>query len=95
LIILSSADLMINSYKRDYYQTAYLLGNSYTGNKSTPDFHPIDGYRSSLMAYDLYSSTTATYNWTMNEGHNFTALLGYDVEYFNTFDVRQDDRFRQ
>lgn len=92
LVIRSSADLMINSYKRDYYQTAYLLGNSYTGNKSTPNFNTIDGYRSSLLAYDLYSSTTATYNWIMNESHNFTALLGYDAEYFNTFDVRQDDR---
>jgi TonB-linked SusC/RagA family outer membrane protein len=92
LVIRSSVDLMVNSYKRDYYQSAFLLGNSYTGNKSTPNYNTIDGYRSSLLSYDIYSSTTATYNWTVNDDHNFTALLGYDVEYFNTFDVRQDDR---
>ncbi|MDR0429230.1 MAG: TonB-dependent receptor [Tannerellaceae bacterium] len=92
LVIRSSVDLMLNSYKRDFYQTAYLLGNNYMGNKSTPNFNTINGYRSSLLAYDIYSSTTATYNWSINEYHNFTTLLGYDVEYFNTFNVRQDDR---
>lgn len=92
LIIRSSIDLMTNSFKRDNYRTAYLLGNSYTGNKSTPNFNTIDGYRSSLLAYDLYSSTTATYGWSIDNSHNFTALLGYDAEYFNTFNVQQDDR---
>ena len=45
----------------------FLLGKSYTGNKSTPDLTSIDGYRLSGFGYNAYWSTTATYDVTFNE----------------------------
>ena len=45
LTLRSSINFTTNSAKKDYYQSAYLLGKKYTGNKSTPDLTSIDGYR--------------------------------------------------
>ena len=63
LVIKSSIDVVTQNLKKDYYQSAYLLGNSYSGNKSTPYYPIIDGYRSSLFSYDTYWSTTINYNF--------------------------------
>ena len=92
LTIRSSLNFITRSARRDYYQTAYLLGNEYTGNKSTPYLNAIDAYRRSDFGYNIYWSTTATYEWTLAEKHNFNAVAGYDYEYNSGFWVRQDDR---
>ena len=55
LTLRSSINFTTNSAKKDYYQSAYLLGKKYTGNKSTPDLTSIDGYRICL----LYTSDAA------------------------------------
>ncbi len=92
LTIRTSVNLTTNSAKEDYYQSAYLLGSSYTGNKSTPDLTSIDAYRLSGFGYNTYWSTTATYDATFKEKHHINAMIGYDMEYNNAFSVQQDDR---
>nr|WP_320975868.1 SusC/RagA family TonB-linked outer membrane protein [Bacteroides intestinalis] len=54
LTLRSSINFTTNSAKKDYYQSAYLLGKKYTGNKSTPDLTSIDGYRMSGFGYNTY-----------------------------------------
>lgn len=92
LTLRTSVNLTTNSAKQDYYQSAYLLGSKYTGNKSTPDLTSIDGYRLSGSSYNTYWSTTATYDVMFNEKHHLNAMIGYDFEYNSDFDVQQDDR---
>lgn len=92
LTLRSSINFTTNSAKKDYYQSAYLLGKKYTGNKSTPDLTSIDGYRMSGFGYNTYWSTTATYDVMFNEKHHLNAMIGYDFEYNSDFDVQQDDR---
>lgn len=92
LVLRSSVNFTTKSRRKDYYQSAYLLGNAYTGNKSTPYLNVIDAYRWAAFGYNVYWSTTATYNWDLAEKHHFNAVLGYDYEYDSGFDVRQDDR---
>ncbi len=92
LTLRTSVNLTTNSAKQDYYQSANLLGASMTGNKSTPDLTSIDAYRLAGYGYNTYWSTTATYDVTFNEKHHLNAMIGYDLEYNNYFDVRQDDR---
>lgn len=67
LTLRTSVNFTTNAAKQDYYQSAFLLGKSYTGNKSTPDLTSIDGYRLSGFGYNAYWSTTATYDVTFNE----------------------------
>ena len=92
LTLRSSINFTTNSAKKDYYQSAYLLGKKYTGNKSIPDLTSIDGYRMSGFGYNTYWSTTATYDVMFNEKHHLNAMIGYDFEYNSDFDVQQDDR---
>lgn len=92
LVIRSSANFTTSSSRRDYYRTAYLLGNEYIGNKSTPYLKAIDAYRQSGFGYNIYWSTTATYNWEIAPNHNLNLVAGYDMEYNSGFSVRQDDR---
>ena len=87
-----SVNFTTNAAKQDYYQSAFLLGKSYTGNKSTPDLTSIDGYRLSGFGYNAYWSTTATYDVTFNEKHHLNTMIGYDFEYNSDFEVQQDDR---
>ena len=76
LTLRSSINFTTNSAKKDYYQSAYLLGKKYTGNKSTPDLTSIDGYRMSGFGYNTYWSTTATYDVMFNEKHHLNAMIG-------------------
>lgn len=92
LTVRSSVDLLTNSTKLDYYQSACLLGANETGNKSTPNLSAIDAYRASGFGYNTYWSTTATYDRMFGEKHHLNAVLGYDFEYNSDFSVRQDDR---
>jgi len=92
LVLHSSVNFTTNSSRKDYYQTASLLGSKYTGNKSTPYLAAIDAYRASGFGYNIYWSSTATYTWNIAEKHNFNAVAGYDYEYNSDFSVRQDDR---
>lgn len=92
LTIRSTVDFSTNSTKLDYYQSAYLLGSSYTGNKSTPFLKSVDAYRASGFGYNTYWSTTASYNWDITDKMNLNAVAGYDFEYNSAFNVRQDDR---
>ncbi len=92
LTIRSSVDFTTNSTKLDYYQSAFLLGSAYTGNKSTPYLNAIDAYRASGFGYNTYWSTTATYDWDITDKMNLNAVAGYDFEYNSDFSVRQDDR---
>ena len=52
LTLRTSVNFTTNAAKQDYYQSAFLLGKSYTGNKSTPDLTSIDGYRLSGFGYN-------------------------------------------
>ena len=92
LTLRSTVNFSTNSSRREYYQSAYMLGNAYTGNKSTPYLNVIDAYRSSGFGYNLYWSTTATYKWDIADLHHFNFVAGYDAEYNSGFSVRQDDR---
>ena len=92
LTIRSSLNFITRSHRKDYYQSAYLLGGEYTGNKSTPYLNAINAYRQAGFGYNLYWSTTATYEWTLAEKHNFNVVAGYDYEYNSSFWVQQDDR---
>lgn len=92
LTLRSSINFTTNSAKQDYYQSAYLLGSAYTGNKSTPYMNSVDGYRISGFGYNTYWSTTATYDTLFGEKHHLNAVLGYDFEYNSDFEVQQDDR---
>lgn len=92
LTLRTSVNFTTNSAKKDYYQSAYLLGSSYTGNKSTPDLTSIDAYRLSGFGYNTYWSTTANYDAIIKEKHHLNALIGYDFEYNSDFEVQQDDR---
>lgn len=92
LSIRSTVNFSTNSVRREYYQSAAMLGGAYTGNISTPYLGIIDAYRSAAFGYNLYWSTTATYKWDIAEKHHFNAVAGYDYEYNNYFNVRQDDR---
>lgn len=92
LTIRSSVDVTTDSKKLNYYQTAYLLGTDYTGNKSTPNLNSIDAYRASGFGYNIYWSTTATYDWQINKDNHTNIVIGYDAEKNDAFQVRQDDR---
>lgn len=92
LTLRTSINFTTNSAKQDYYQSAYLLGKTYTGNKSTPDMNSIDGYRISGFGYNTYWSTTATYDAIFGEKHHLNTVIGYDFEYNSDFEVQQDDR---
>lgn len=92
LTIRSSLNFITRSYRRDYYQSAYLLGGEYTGNISTPYLSAINAYRQAGFGYNLYWSTTATYEWTLADKHGFNIVAGYDTEYNSGFWVQQDDR---
>ena len=92
LTLRSTLNFSTNSVRREYYQSAYMLGNAYTGNKSTPYLNVIDAYRRADFGYNLYWSTTATYKWDIEDMHHFNFVAGYDYEYNSGFNVRQDDR---
>ena len=92
LNIRSTVNLTTNSSRHDYYQTAYLLGSDFTGNKSTPNLNSIDAYRIAGYGYNIYWSTTANYNFQLARNHHFNAVVGYDLEHNSGFSVRQDDR---
>ena len=92
LTLRSSVNFSTNTAKQDYYQSAYLLGQAYTGNKSTPYLNSINGYRASGFGYNTYWSTTVTYDTTFEEKHHLNAVIGYDFEYNSKFKVQQDDR---
>lgn len=92
LTLRSSINLTTNSAKGDYYQSAYLLGSDHLGNKSTPNLNSINAYRSSGFGYNVYWSSTATYDWEINEANHMNAVVGYDYEYNSSFKVQQDDR---
>lgn len=92
LTLRTSVNFTTNQAKQDYYQSAYLLGNAYTGNKSTPYMNTVDGYRLSGFGYNTYWSTTATYDAMFGEKHHLNAVVGYDFEYNSDFEVQQDDR---
>lgn len=74
LAIRTSVNFTTNSAKQDYYQSAYLLGSAYTGNKSTPYLNSIDAYRVSGFGYNTYWSTTATYDTNFGEKHHLNAM---------------------
>ena len=92
LTIRSTLNFSTNSSRGEFYQSAYMLGGAYTGNKSTPYLNSIDGRRSSGFGYNLYWSTTATYKWDIEDLHHFNFVAGYDSEYNSGFSVTQDDR---
>lgn len=92
LTLRSTINLTTNSSKLDYYQSAYLLGSNYLGNKSTPNLNSIDAYRASGFGYNVYWSSTATYDVKINEENHMNAVAGYDYEYNSSFKVQQDDR---
>ena len=92
LTLKTTLNFSTNSSRGEFYQSAYMLGNAYTGNKSTPYLNAIDANRSSGFGYNLYWSTTATYKWDIANMHHFNFVAGYDMEYNSGFSVRQDDR---
>ena len=67
--------------KNEYYRSAFSPGPSRQGNKSTPNLAAIDAYRSASFGYNVYWSTTAAYNYLLNDVHAISAIAGYDVAY--------------
>ena len=92
LTLRTTLNFSTNSSRGEFYQSAYMLGGAYTGNKSTPYLNSIDANRSSGFGYNLYWSSTATYKWDIEDLHHFNFVAGYDYEYNSGFSVRQDDR---
>ena len=91
LIIRSSVNLTTNSSKSDSYRSAY-VNYQQTGNKSTPNLAGIAASRSAGFGYNLYWSTTATYDHTFNDIHHINVVAGYDAEYNSGFNVTQNTR---
>ncbi len=81
-------NLSLTPSKRDMYVEGFLSkGGTNLGNISTPDLTQITASRSNSNNTNLYWSNTASYSFSLNESHNFSALLGYDVavqSYSNT-----------
>lgn len=84
----SELNYSLTPSRREMYVEGFLAkGGTNLGNISTPDLTQIDALRSNGSTTNLYWSNTATYNFSLQNSHNFTALLGYDVStqnYFNT-----------
>jgi TonB-linked SusC/RagA family outer membrane protein len=92
LNIRSDINAALTNQKNEYYRSAFSPGSSRQGNKSTPNLAAIDAYRSASFAYNVYWSTTATYNYVLNDAHSISAMAGYDLAYNSAYSVRQDDR---
>ncbi len=92
LVIRSSLNFNTNSSRSDNYMSAYNLGGTLTGNKSTPNLAVIGASRSAGFGYNVYWSSTITYKWTLGENHNFNAVAGYDYEYNSGFNITQSTR---
>jgi TonB-linked SusC/RagA family outer membrane protein len=92
LVVKSEINATAVNQKNEYYRTANSPGSSRKGNKSTPNLAAIDAYRGASFDYNYYWSSTANYLVSFADAHSINALLGYDVSYFNAYNVRQDDR---
>ncbi len=87
----SSVNFTTNSRKTDNYRSAY-MNHELTGNLSTPNTHGISASRSAGFSYNLYWSNTVSYEFSLNEVHNFNLVAGYDAEYNSGFSVTQNTR---
>jgi TonB-linked SusC/RagA family outer membrane protein len=67
-------------------------GNGNTGNISTPNLAQIKARRNNTTNVNWYWSNTANYTFSLNDDHQFTALLGYDVARQNDFYVTLEPR---
>lgn len=90
-VVRSEVTAAFSAQKNEYYRSAYSPGSSNTGNKSTPNLAAIDAYRASAFNYNWYWSSTINYTKKLGD-HTIIAMAGYDVSYYNGYDVRQDDR---
>jgi TonB-linked SusC/RagA family outer membrane protein len=79
--------------REEWYVEPFLArGNGNTGNISTPNLAQIKALRNNTTKINWYWSNTATYDFTLKNGHRFTALLGYDVSRQNDFFVTIEPR---
>ena len=66
-----------------YVEAFFCRGAGNTGNISTPNLSVINAERAVTRNINWYWSNTANYDFSIQEKHQFTALLGYDVaQYF-------------
>lgn len=88
LKIKSTLNLAVTSRKRNFYVEAFLAkGGTNTGNISTPNLAQVRAERSNATSLSWYLSNTATYDYSLNDVHFFTALVGYDVSQQDNFSV--------
>lgn len=88
LKIKSTFNSAITARKRDFYVEAFLArGGTNTGNISTPNLAQIRAERINATGLSWYLSNTATYDFSVNDKHYFTALIGYDVSQQDNFSV--------
>ncbi len=81
LKIRTTLNAQYSNIKQNQYIEAFLAkGNLNRGNVSTPDFAQIYAQRGTNTALDLYWSNIASYDFSLNNNHNFSALAGYDVQ---------------
>jgi TonB-linked SusC/RagA family outer membrane protein len=88
LSIRSTFNSAITARKRDFYVEAFLArGGTNTGNISTPNLAQIRAERTNATGLSWYLSNTATYDYSFNDTHFLTALIGYDVSQQDNFSV--------
>ncbi|WP_324670735.1 TonB-dependent receptor [Hymenobacter sp. GOD-10R] len=81
------------SEREEWFVEPFLArGNGNTGNISTPNLAQIRARRNNTTNINWYWSNTATYDFSLHQDHNFTALLGYDVSRQNDFYVTLEPR---
>lgn len=86
LRIRSTMNIKYVNIKNSQYIEAFLgKGNLNRGNISTPDLSQIYAQRGTSTDFDLYWSNVASYDFSLGKNHNFSALLGYDVQKRNQF----------
>ncbi len=83
---------LVNEKEEWYVEPFLARGNGNTGNISTPNLAQIKARRNNTTKINWYWSNTATYDFSLKNGHHFTALLGYDVSRQNDFFVTIEPR---
>jgi TonB-linked SusC/RagA family outer membrane protein len=81
------------SDKEEWFVEPFMAkGNGNTGNISTPNLAQIRARRNNTTNINWYWSNTATYDFSLDGGHKFTALLGFDAARQNDFNILLEPR---
>jgi len=78
--------------KEMYVEAFFCRGAGNTGNISTPNLAVINAERANRRNVNWYWSNTGTYDFSINDKHQFTTLVGYDVAHYYYFGTRVTPR---